>query len=175
MKKLVLILSLILVSVVGVKAQGGYRGFVDVGPSIGERGVSLDVTTAHGYQFNKNWFLGGGIGLINIIETSDYDSYYDSEEWISIPLFAKVRFDMLSEKSWTFFAEANLGPCYDLEYEGVYFYGSTMLGVRKRITERIGINMGIGCSVIPSSYYSSEYYDEVEPTAKFNIKVGVDF
>ena len=50
-----------------------------------------------------------------------------------------------------------------------------MLGVRKRITERIGINMGIGCSVIPSSYYSSEYYDEVEPTAKFNIKVGVDF
>lgn len=175
MKKLVLILSLILVSVVGVKAQGGYRGFVDVGPSIGERGVSLDVTTAHGYQFNKNWFLGGGIGLINIIETSDYDSYYDSEEWISIPLFAKVRFDMLSEKSWTFFAEANLGPCYDLEYEGVYFYGSTMLGVRKRITERIGINMGIGCSVIPSSYYSYEYYDEVEPTAKFNIKVGVDF
>ena len=175
MKKLVLILSLILVSVVGVKAQGGYRGFVDVGPSIGERGVSLDVTTAHGYQFNKNWLLGGGIGLINIIETSDYDSYYDSEEWISIPLFAKVRFDMLSEKSWTFFAEANLGPCYDLEYEGVYFYGSTMLGVRKRITERIGINMGIGCSVIPSSYYSSEYYDEVEPTAKFNIKVGVDF
>lgn len=175
MKKLVLILSLILVSVVGVKAQGGYRGFVDVGPSIGERGVSLDVTTAHGYQFNKNWFLGGGIGLINIIETSDYYSYYDSEEWISIPLFAKVRFDMLSEKSWTFFAEANLGPCYDLEYEGVYFYGSTMLGVRKRITERIGINMGIGCSVIPSSYYSYEYYDEVEPTAKFNIKVGVDF
>lgn len=159
----------------GVKAQGGYRGFVDVGPSIGERGVSLDVTTAHGYQFNKNWFLGGGIGLINIIETSDYDSYYDSEEWISIPLFAKVRFDMLSEKSWTFFAEANLGPCYDLEYEGVYFYGSTMLGVRKRITERIGINMGIGCSVIPSSYYSYEYDDEVEPTAKFNIKVGVDF
>ena len=164
-----------LVCVMGVKAQGGYRGFVDVGPSIGSTGVSLDVTTAHGYQFNKNWFLGGGIGLINIIETSDYDSYYDSEEWISIPLFAKVRFDMLSEKSWTFFAEANLGPCYDLEYEGVYFYGSTMLGVRKRITERIGINMGIGCSVIPSSYYSSEYYDEVEPTAKFNIKVGVDF
>ena len=164
-----------LVSVMGIKAQGGYRGFVDVGPSIGGSGVSLDVTTAHGYQFNKNWFLGGGIGLINIIETSDYDSYYDSEEWISIPLFAKVRFDMLSEKSWTFFAEANLGPCYDLEYEGVYFYGSTMLGVRKRITERIGINMGIGCSVIPSSYYSSEYYDEVEPTAKFNIKVGVDF
>lgn len=164
-----------LVCVMGVKAQGGYRGFVDVGPSIGERGVSLDVTTAHGYQFNKNWFLGGGIGLINIIETSDYDSYYDSEEWISIPLFAKVRFDMLSEKSWTFFAEANLGPCYDLEYEGVYFYGSTMLGVRKRITERIGINMGIGCSVIPSSYYSSKYDDEVEPTAKFNIKVGVDF
>ena len=175
MKKLVLCLSLMLVSVMGVKAQGGYRGFVDVGPSIGGSGVSLDVTTAHGYQFNKNWFLGGGIGLINIIETSDYDSYYDSEEWISIPLFAKVRFDMLSEKSWTFFAEANLGPCYDLEYEGVYFYGSTMLGVRKRITERIGINMGIGCSVIPSSYYSSEYYDEVEPTAKFNIKVGVDF
>ena len=123
--------------------------------------------------FNKNWFLGGGIGLINIIETSDYDSYYDSEEWISIPLFAKVRFDMLSEKSWTFFAEANLGPCYDLEYEGVYFYGSTMLGVRKRITERIGINMGVGCSVIPSSWWDS--VQEIQSVAKFNIKVGVDF
>lgn len=174
MKKLVLILSLILVSVVGVKAQGGYRGFVDIGPSFNNE-VSLDITTAHGYQFNKNWFLGGGIGLINIFETHNhcYDCGVEYEEWISIPLFAKVRFDMLSEKSWTFFAEANLGPCYDLEYGGVYFYGSTMLGVRKRLTERIGINMGVGCSVIPSSYW--DYSQEIEPIAKFNIKVGVDF
>lgn len=175
MKKIVLILSLVLVSVMGVKAQGGYRGFVDVGPSISGSGVSLDITTAHGYQFNKNWFLGGGVGLINIIETQkdkDYD-YYEGE-WLSIPIFLKVRFDMLSEKSWTFFAEANLGPCYDLEYEGVYFYGSTMLGVRKRIKEKLGINIGVGCSIIPSCYENGWDY-EPQPVAKFNIKVGVDF
>ena len=163
-----------LVCVMGVKAQGGYRGFVDIGPSIGDRGVSLDVTTAHGYQFNKNWFLGGGIGLINIIET-----YYDEcgaywGESISIPLFAKVRFDMLSEKSWTFFAEESIGPSYDIDGGDIYFYSSTMVGVRKRITERIGINFGIGCSIIPGWYEDSWDY-ELQPVAKFNIKVGVDF
>lgn len=175
MKKLVLCLSLMLVSVMGVKAQGGYRGFVDVGPSIGGSGVSLDVTTAHGYQFNKNWFLGGGVGLINIIETydDDYDHVYNGE-YVSIPIFLKVRFDMLSEKSWTFFAEESIGPSYDIDGGDIYFYSSTMVGVRKRITERIGINFGIGCSVIPGWYEDSWDY-ELQPVAKFNIKVGVDF
>lgn len=175
MKKLVLCLSLMLVCVMGVKAQGGYRGFVDVGPSIGSTGVSLDVTTAHGYQFNKNWFLGGGVGLINIIETSDYD--YDHVyigEYVSIPIFLKVRFDMLSEKSWTFFAEENIGPSYDTDSGEISFYSSTMVGVRKRITGRIGINFGIGCSIIPG-YYEDSWDYELQPIAKFNIKVGVDF
>ena len=168
-------LLIVLASTMGVKAQGCYRGFVDVGPSIGETGVSLDITTAHGYQFNKNWFLGGGTGLINIIETyDDYSGSVYNGEWLSIPLFLKVRFDMLSEKSWTFFAEENIGPSFDIEGEGISFYSSTVLGIRKRIKERMGINLGFGCSIIPCVYEGYEGYG-LTATVKFNIKIGMDF
>lgn len=172
MKKIFWVLSLVIASLVNVNAQGTYRGFVDVAPSIGN-GFSIDITTAHGYQFNQNWFLGAGVGCVNLIETYNSDTNYECN---SVPIFAKVRFDNLSEKELTFFAEGNIGYCVvtNIDGWGNPLYTSLTVGMRKRLTERMGINFGVGFSIVPSEYYNG--YDDYDESAfKFNVKVGVDF
>ena len=176
MKKTLLLLSLMIASVMSVNAQGGYRGFFEVTPSLGH-GVSFDVTTAHGWQFNQNWFLGAGVGAVNILETDDID-WADGdgyEELLSFPVFAKVRFDLLSEKALTWFADLNIGYVV-FHDEGVQKpYASFSVGARHRLTERFGLNFGVGCSVVPTEQYSG--WDSVEEKAAFklNVKVGIDF
>ena len=181
MKKIVLVLSVMIACMVNANAQGSYRGFVDVGPSFGH-GVSLDITTAHGYQFNQNWFAGIGTGLVNILNTHIHDGDGKNSttrtEMLSIPLFVKLRFDILSEKALTWFADANIGyaifPYSDFEAEPVY--ASTMIGLRRRLTERFGLNFGIGVSLVPSTFEESYNYKYTKESAiKFNIKVGIDF
>ena len=184
MKKIVLVLSMMIACMVNANAQGSYRGFVDVGPSFGH-GVSLDITTAHGYQFNKNWFAGIGTGLVNIIETSVYESKsgIQNVEECYFPIFAKVRYDILSEKALTWFADANIGYAFTSNYmdTGRPLYAAALFGVRHRLTEKLGLNIGVGCSVIPSfrfrysSSTSIEDIEEKQSTIKFNIKVGIDF
>lgn len=157
MKKTVLLLSLILASVISVNAQGGYRGFVDVGPSMGKSDVLLYLTTAHGYQFNQNWFLGAGIsGTLSL----------EHGEIYTIPVFAKLRYDVLSEKTLTWFADANLGG-HVLAYDSP-LYVSFIVGLRQRLTERLGINYGIGISTCPDDW-------EEQSEVHFNIKIGIDF
>ena len=160
---------------VNANAKGTYRGFFDAGPSI-TNGFSLDITTTHGYQFNQNWFLGAGTGLINIIES--YNNNFDTG--LSLPIFAKVRFDNLSEKDLTWFTEANIG-CAIVE-DDFPLYLSFLTGLRKRLTERLGLNFGIGFSLVPGeedysgySSYSYYYYSEPVSVFKLNIKVGIDF
>ncbi len=176
MKKILLVLSLVMASMVNVNAQGTYRGFLDLGPSFGN-GFSLDFTTAHGWQFNQNWFLGAGVGAVNVIETYNSDT---NDEMISVPIFAKVRFDNLSEKVLTFFTEGNIGYCVHCNggSAGFPLYASFMLGMRHRLTEKMGLNFGVGFSIVPSESYESNsyyYYDDDDSALKFNIKVGVDF
>lgn len=183
MRKFILVLLLFVTSTVTMNAQGGYRGFFDVTASVSE--FNLDITTAHGYQFNKNWFLGAGTGVINVLqpckkykEKTTYGTYWGEEqETIGLPLFAKVRFDMLGEKSLTYFAEADLGYAIVLRYvdEFTPLYASVTVGLRQRLTSRLGLNFGIGCSVVPTGGYADHksYYGDSK--LKFNIKVGVDF
>ena len=169
MKKTLLLLSLVIASVMNVNAQG-YRGFFEVTPSLGH-GVSFDVTTAHGWQFNQNWFVGAGIGAVNVLETEDF--LYEYEENISMPIFAKVRFDLLSEKVLTWFADLNVGyvACSELDAY-LQLYSSLSVGMRYRLTERFGLNFGVGCSLVPSDYY---YYAYGSSAFKLNVKVGIDF
>lgn len=162
---------------VNVNAKGTYRGFVSIGPSFGH-GVSLDFTTVHGYQFNKNWFAGIGVGLINSIRTETSNNFYVHYEELSIPIFIKVRFDILSEKALTWFADANIGyAILDDGFVAQPVYASTMIGLRQRLAERLGLNFGVGASLVPSSKLEAEYnWSGHRKTAfKFNVKLGVDF
>lgn len=163
MKKTLVLLSLMIASVMSVNAQGGYRGFFEVIPSYKE-GLSFDVTTAHGWQFNQNWFLGVGFGVVNIADNENLEEYGVD---ICAPIFAKVRYDLLSEKALTWFADLNVG--YSIFQEEEYiklFYSSFSVGLRQRLTEKLGLNYGVGCSIIPS--------DDLD-CLLFNVKIGVDF
>ena len=71
----------------------GYRGFVEAGVSYNvcsfdedNTGVGFDITTTHGYQFNKHLFLGVGTGVLG--ENHKYD---DCKMKYMIPLFADVK------------------------------------------------------------------------------------
>lgn len=179
MRKFILVLLLFVTSTVTMNAQGGYRGFFDVTASVSE--FNLDITTAHGYQFNQNWFVGVGTGVINVLEPINYyskyvNNYYNRKEreTIGLPLFAKVRFDILGEKSLTYFAEANLGYAIALRDvdEFTPLYASVTVGLRQRLTSRFGLNLGIGYSFVP---VYDHFTLESSTKSKFNIKVGVDF
>lgn len=159
-------------SVMSVNAQGGYRGFFEVIPSLGH-GVSFDVITAHGWQFNQNWFLGAGVGAVNILGTNDDGWCGEDDITLSVPIFAKIRFDLLSEKTLTWFADLNIGcsVCKESEYANL-FYSSFSVGMRQQLTEQLGLNYGIGCSLMPA-YWG--HIGGVSKAFKFNVKVGIDF
>lgn len=155
MKKILLVLSLVMASMVNVNAQGTYRGFFDVGPTIGD-GPGISTTTTHGYQFNKNWFLGAGLGFL----------FNDTEEDLfGTPIFINVRYDRLSEKVWTFYAEYSIG--YNLEDAGdESIFMSATAGIRKRMAEKLGLNFGIGFTAVNNSDGGA---------GGLCFKVGVDF
>lgn len=63
-------------------ATRGYRGFVDFNVGYYVSGVAaFEISTAHGYQLNHNFFVGAGIGL-------DYLLGYES---IAIPVYAAFK------------------------------------------------------------------------------------
>lgn len=200
MKKTLLVLLLVVVSMTSVNAQGGYRGFFEVSPNIGGTGFGLDVTTTHGWQFNDKYYLGIGAGVVNLFKPYSWDSYNvderedglkyeEKDQTESLPLFIKFRYDKLGVNQWTPFFEAKLGYCVVCDY-GSPLYAGINVGARCAITERIGLNFGVGLSVTPRNkwqeyrYYSFDDgytnvdydYSEKESSAiNFAVTVGVDF
>ena len=155
MKKILLVLSLMMACFVNTNAKGTYRGFFDAGPTIGE-GLGISTSTTHGYQFNKNWFLGAGLGYL-------YNN--NDDDTIGLPIFINVRYDRLSEKVWTFYAEYSVG--YNVAYgsDDAIFMSATT-GVRKRLAERFGLNFGVGFTVANCKYNTA---------GGLCLKIGIDF
>lgn len=207
MKKTLLLLSLVIASVMNVNAQG-YRGFFEVTPNVGGLGLGLDITTTHGWQFDDKIYVGLGTGVLNFLKDGDYTDNYLSDgetgleyedKWvdIAIPVFAKLRYDKLGVNRLTPFVEAKLGYCVVCDGGNPLFAGINV-GARYAITERIGLNLGIGVSFTPYEYsfrtrYNARYevaswnenygwwyydydYDDSDKTAmNFAITLGVDF
>lgn len=207
MKKTLLLLSLMIASVMSVNAQGGYRGFFEVTPNVGSLGFNLDITTTHGWQLDDKFYVGLGCGMLNLRELGSYIRYdlaegeigvYGEDEDVerAIPVFAKFRYDKLGVNKLTPFVEAKLGYC--VVCEGAPLYAGLSVGARYAITERIGLNLGIGVSFTPYDYETSmrynaryevsswdenygwwryDYEDEVKDKTSMNFAVtlGVDF
>lgn len=199
-----LILLLLLVSSLSVSAQKkepkrGYRGFFDVEASFSSwkiaddyhitedggqifdnvhRASFLDVvlSTSHGYQFNKHFYLGAGLKF-------GFAGFYD--EWL-LGLFLHIRTDQTFGK-YTPFAELRTG--ISTETDG-YLYFSPTLGYRFNFGHHTNLNVGIGMTLRPFDSGSEDvtfYYDlagELEriavgklPAVKpyFTFRVGIDF
>ncbi len=102
----------------------GYHGFVELGMGVtrhdliwinGEkseyhkpRGFGIEVLTAHGFQFNNFFFLGGGVGINECTETN-----------VMVPIFGDLRVNIINKR---------ISPVIDIkggyavgDHYGVYF------------------------------------------------------
>ncbi len=170
MKKIIIILSLIILSATGVKAQH-YRGFVDFMASYslsqsngstfdGPGAFVIGGTSSHGVQVSRNCFVGVGGGFL-----SDLDNGGSG-----IPVFMEGRWDFFRVHSiYNFFISLKFGyqigfgsygadmicnnnqsssaPCRGYIGNGLYVQPS--IGVRLRLTDILGVNFALSYIPMP--------------------------
>lgn len=114
----------------------GYRGFVDVGYSIGIDNSAeshIDLMTTHGCQVLPQLFLGVGTG-INYYGQNGMDN-------VAIPIYADARFDFNSNK-FAPFADVKLGYTPNVnDIKG--FYMSLGGGLRYGLNNSLALNFGL--------------------------------
>lgn len=184
MKRLILI-SLMTVFTFVTNAQElrrGYRGFIDWTGSIAPMEYTLEnrktafftgASTSHGFQFNRNFYLGAGFGIEN---SSKF------HHWTA-PLFAEAHTDQYWGKL-TMFGSMRIGiNCFD----GGGFYLSPTIGYRQHIFKKLNANFGIGLTLISlnnpkfkrefgSNQQSTVFaWTEHKPKLFFSFRVGIDF
>lgn len=150
--------------------QRGYRGFFDVGYSVGVGDLGegrIETSTVHGYQFNPYFFAGVGVG---------FSYFHDSEVW-GLPIFADFRGEYGN------FGSGRVAPFIDFrigytptDISG--FYMSPSVGVRYAISPKAGINLSLGytmqkCDIIVTDGYY--YYSGTGNSGGFTIRLGIDF
>lgn len=109
----------VLMSIVSSYAQdntygGGYRGFADLGYTIGVGDYDFgrfEISTTHGYQVNPYFFVGGGVGFHFMESYKTVGMEYALDERkskVSIPLFADFR-GTFSKRKFAPFVDLKLG------------------------------------------------------------------
>ena len=143
----------------------GYRGIIDFGYGVAAGYDSegrIEISTAHGYQFNKYLFAGVGIGF-------NYFHYYDE---FNVPIFADLRGTLpINNTKIAPYVDMRIG--YSLgDYEGFYF--SPSVGVRFGIGKDAGISFSIGYEL---QNYNYDYYKETETcnAGAVTFRLGFDF
>ncbi|MDE5635430.1 MAG: hypothetical protein K2I52_03880 [Muribaculaceae bacterium] len=152
---------------VSAQREEGYRGFVDLGyavsvSEISDGRITYDVSnramisTTHGYQIIKNLFVGAGVGMT-------YWHQADNGS-IGLPIFADVRADF-GERKLSYFVDLKGG--YSVaDIQGAYF--NPQVGIRLGLTEKFGLNLGIG-------YQMQKVKDISGSCDAITIKLGFDF
>lgn len=194
MKRIVFAIIAVCASIMTVNAQNldlnykGYRGFADVGYSIGTSDYDfgrVTISTSHGYQFNPYIFLGAGVGLqfSSSYKTKDMDIALDERESkVDIPIFANIHSTFLKKK-FSPFADLRAG-CYVNNGGGLYF--NLAVGCRMATVGKQGAYISLGYSAEKLEFetfdrfinYTSLNYTR-EPrkldTYSINIKLGYEF
>ncbi len=195
MKKLLSIVSITLLSITSVCAQGiqtGYHGFIEGAYSIEVNGATLamnwsEINTIHGYQATPNLFVGAGVGFHFMPELNegmiDGKPNWKRDNKMEIPLFADFRWTILN-KGITPFLDLRLG--HNLSNKSG-LYGSAGIGCRcslkgnqaiyalvsytthKLIYERLDLVSGRNYS------FSWRYEDFEEYLSAISIKAGFEF
>lgn len=125
---------------------GGYRGFADLGYTIGVGDYEFgrfEIGTTHGYQVNPYFFVGGGVGFhfMGSYETPGMEYALDKRKSkVSIPLFADFR-GTFSKKKFAPFVDLKLGY-FVTNNDG--FYGNISAGCRMALKGKQGISLSVG-------------------------------
>lgn len=133
--------------------QKGYRFFLAADQMVGDM-TGFKFTTTHGAQFNNKIFLGGGVGFCVADD--------DVEFYLSIPVYANFRFDILNKRS-TPFVEARAGVAFAIE-GATGFYGNISVGGRFK---RFSLSTGVETLQGTENYYRYEY-DSEDPYSMWN-------
>ncbi len=188
MKRLIISIFTLVIFSLGLYArqpERGYRGFIDWSNTLRSDKVWLGtgryttyytgISTTHGAQLNNWLFIGGGI---------DFEHYSDQDSNLFTP-FIEGRADLLFGK-FTPFGDIRIG--YNLTNTGgIYF--SPSIGYRFNWGRKMGINVGVGLSLIgysldrydytinPDGYYviTGPYGKIHKCNAYFSFRIGIDF
>ena len=133
--------------------QKGYRFFLAADQMVGDM-TGFKFTTTHGAQFNNKIFLGGGVGFCVADD--------DVEFYLSIPVYANFRFDILNKKT-TPFIEARAGVAFAIEGT-TGFYGNISVGGRFK---RFSLSTGVETLQGTEDYFRYEY-DTEDPYSMWN-------
>lgn len=153
MKKLILFLLVLVITLVTQStfaqnvASNCYRGFVDVGYTIGVGDYDFgrfEINTSHGYQINPYFFVGAGLGLhfFPSYETSGMsDIPLDTRDSkVDIPVFANVRGTFMKTK-FVPFIDAKAGT-YVNNNGGLYY--NVSIGLRIAVNKKQAVDIAVG-------------------------------
>ncbi len=150
----------------------GYRWFVDLSSeALFKKKYSNDrdivysnsgITTTLGYQFNRNFFLGGGIGID--VVTSNYDWF---SLGLSLPVYASGRADWRLGKV-PLFADLRVGTFLKANSNNLFINPS--IGYHCSWGRKVSLNIGVGLSV----HFANKTYREHGKLMP-SVKIGIDF
>lgn len=173
MKKVILSLVCAIIAFASsAQTEKGFRGFVDLGYTISTSHIEvygyggtqkIDISNrlmgsfTGGYQIIPEFFAGVGVGVTYWHQTENKS--------VGVPIFADLRYDLRLEGRFSFFADVRLG--YSVaDIEG--FYCAPYVGARYALTEKMGLNLGLG--------YEMQKQKEISGSmGGFALKLGFDF
>lgn len=192
MKKILLILTILLIGASTVTAQVRYKGYVDLqggvmvppGNSDHETGPSFGISTSHGVELFGGLFLGAGLDI-----TGHFYSYdvYNSDETETdagafINVFADVRYNFLRGRKVSPFVGTRIGGGWQSFDEAGVFLFNPSVGVTFNFTKRFGLDVGLNYKLnntTTDDYIGSgRYRTEVKENCSYHniaISVGVHF
>lgn len=183
-----------------------YKGFVEAGYAIGLGDMKrnrIDVSTSHGVQFGGYFFAGLGTGVKFFtgakyyFDVDEKDELDKKDSFISIPIFADLRANLLKNNSINPFIGLKIGYAIGFEKKtndnnyGEYcckmkfggFICTPTIGCRFGINEKMGLNVSMGYDIQKanweysgSNYYGNSGSDDGKVAANGLVfKVGIDF
>ncbi len=192
MKKILLILTILLIGASTVTAQVRYKGYVDLqggvmvppGDSDHETGPSFGISTSHGVELFGGLFLGAGLDITG--HFYNYDVYNSDETETDagafINVFADVRYNFLRGRKVSPFVGTRIGGGWQSYDEAGVFLFNPSVGVTFNFTKRFGLDVGLNYKLnntTTDDYIGSgRYRTEVKENCSYHniaISVGVHF
>ena len=157
----------------------GYQGTVElgVGAGMGTYGVNMfKFDLINGHRFNRNLFVGGGIGLRQPME-GVFPAY--------LPIFANARYNLNPDNTVVPMASLSLGAVYNSD-EGLKNGGLMVnpgLGVAIQASEKMVVHATVGYDVMHMQFYILRGEGSLSPyivkktraSEAFVFNVGVTF
>lgn len=188
MKKILLILTILLIGASTVTAQVRYKGYVETNGGVfipgnyyGTGGM-VGISTSHGVELFQGLFVGLGIDGNYVTYTEPTNSRYHEDEADyagNFAVFAEGRYNFLRSRRVSPFVGLRIGGGYEGVEEQGCFYFSPAVGVTINITKKFGLDASIGYSLWSGKGESDDdfsYYDDFSKSFHgVAIRFGVHF